>query len=157
MTRPTSLQSNFVCFGELFNSSTKARSINSCTWQLVPKDQTGGWQRKQWRRSLISPQVVTKCSLHQLNAYVTRTLLGQGLLQTAQMTSRLKLPVCSEGPAYHPMSSLVMGLSPPHSVINVGDDKHEWLTLLHLIATYRPAHLLHEYTMILTDRGCHTS
>ena len=37
------------------------------------------------------------------------------------------------------MASLVVGLSPPHSVINVGDDKQEWLTLLRLIATHRPA------------------
>ena len=74
----------------------------------------------------------------QLNSYATRTLLGEGLLQAAQTTSSLKLPVRSEGPAYRPMSSLVMGLSPPHSVIIVGDDKQEWLTLLHLVATHRP-------------------
>ena len=41
---------------------------------------------------------MTKCSLPQLNSYVTRTLLGQGLLQAAQTTSSLKLPVRSEGP-----------------------------------------------------------
>ena len=80
---------------------------------------------------------MTKCSLPQLNSHVTRTLLGQGLLQTAQTTSSLKLPVRSEGPVYRPLSSLVMGLSPPHSVINVGDDKQEWLTLFHLTATHR--------------------
>ena len=54
------------------------------------------------------------------------------------------------------MSSLVMGLSPPHGVINVGDDQQEWLTsltLLHLIATHRPAHLQHEYTTIQTQVG----
>ena len=96
---------------------------------------------------------MTKCSLPQLNSYVTRTLLGQGLLQTAQTTSSFKLPVRSEGPVYRPMSSLVMGLSPPHSVINVGDDKQEWLTLLHLIATHRPAHLQHDYTTILIQVG----
>ena len=96
---------------------------------------------------------MTKCSLPQLNSYVTKTLLGQGLLQTAQTTASLKLPVRSEGPAYRPMASLVMGLSPPHSVINVGDDKQEWLSLLHLIATHRPAHLQHEYTTILIQIG----
>ena len=42
-----------------------------------------------------------------------------------------------------------MGLSPPHSVINVGGDQQEWLTLLHLIATHRPAHLQHEFTTIV--------
>ena len=46
-----------------------------------------------------------------------------------------------------------MGLSPPHSIINVGDDKQEWLSLLHLIAMHRPAHLQHEYTTILIQIG----
>ena len=96
---------------------------------------------------------MTKCSLPQLSSYVTRTLLSQGLLQAAQMTTSSKLPVRSEDPAYHPMSSLVMGLSPPHRVINVSDDQQEWLTLLHLIATHRPAHLQHEYTTILIQVG----
>ena len=96
---------------------------------------------------------MTKCSLPQLKSHVTRTLLGQGLLQAAQTTASSKLPVQSEGPVSHPMSSLVMGLSPPHSVINVGDDKQEWLTLLHLIATHQPAHLQHEYTTILIQVG----
>ena len=82
-----------------------------------------------------------------------KTLLGQGLLQAAQTITSFKLPVHSEGPVYHPMASLVMGLSPPHSVINVGDDKQEWLTLLHLIATHRPAHLQHDYTTILIQVG----
>ena len=46
-----------------------------------------------------------------------------------------------------------MGLSPPHSIVNVGDDKQDWLTLLHLIATHRPAHLQHEYATILIQVG----
>ena len=46
-----------------------------------------------------------------------------------------------------------MGLSPPHGVINVGDDKHEWLALLHLVATHRPARLQHEYATILIQVG----
>ena len=92
---------------------------------------------------------MTKCSLPQLSSYVTKTLLSQGLLQTPQTTASSKNPVRSESPAYRPMASLVMGLSPPRSVINVGDDKQEWLTLLRLIATHRPAHLQHDYTTIL--------
>ena len=96
---------------------------------------------------------MTKCSLPQLSSYVARTLLGQGLLQAAQMTTSSKLPVRSEGPDFRPMSSLVMGLSPPHSVINVGDDQQEWLTLLHSIATHRPAHLQREYTTIVVQVG----
>ena len=46
-----------------------------------------------------------------------------------------------------------MGLSPPHSVINVGDGKQKWLTLLLLIATHRPAHIQHEYTTSLIQVG----
>ena len=98
---------------------------------------------------------MTKCSLPQLRSYVTRTLLSQGLLQAAQTTISSKLSVQSEGPVCRPTSSLVMGLSPPRSVINVGDDKQEWLTLLHLIATHRPAHLQHDYTTILIQVGDH--
>ena len=90
-----------------------------------------------------TPPDMTKCSLPQLSSYVTRTLLGQGLLQAAQTIVSSKLPVHSEGPVCRPMSSFVMGLSPPDSVINVGDDKQEWLMLSHLIATHRPAHLQH--------------
>ena len=70
-----------------------------------------------------------------------------------QTTISSKLPVHSEGPVCRPMSALVMGLSPPHSVINVGDDKQEWLTLLHLVATHRPAHLQREYTTIRIQVG----
>ena len=78
---------------------------------------------------------------------MTTTRLGQGLLQAAQMTTSSKLPIRSEGPIFRPMSAFVVGLSPPHSVINVGDDQ-QGVTLLHLIATHRPAHLQHEYTTI---------
>ena len=51
------------------------------------------------------------------------------------------------------MSSVGMGLSPPQSIVNVGEDKQEWLTLLHLIATHRPVHQQHEYTTILIQVG----
>ena len=95
---------------------------------------------------------MTKCSLPQLSSYVTRTLLSQGLLQAAQTTISSKLPAHSEGPLCRSMSSFDMGLSPPHSVINVGD-KQEWLTLLHPIATHRPAHLQHDCTTILIQVG----
>ena len=52
-----------------------------------------------------------------------------------------------------PMTSFVLGLSPLLSVINVGEDKQDWLTLLHLIASHRPAHLQHDYTTILLQVG----
>ena len=51
------------------------------------------------------------------------------------------------------MTSFVLGLSPPHSVVNVGEDKLDWLTLLHLIASHRPAHLQCNYTRILLQVG----
>ena len=80
---------------------------------------------------------MTKCSLPLLSSYITKTLLGQGLLQAAQTCTSSKLPVRSGCPQHRPMSSVDVGLSPPHSVVNVGDDKQEWLMLLRLIATHR--------------------
>ena len=50
------------------------------------------------------------------------------------------------------MTSFVMGLSPPHRVLN-GENKQDWLSLLHLLATHRPAHLQHDYTTILLQVG----
>ena len=46
-----------------------------------------------------------------------------------------------------------MGLHPPHSVVNVEASRHEWLSLLHLLATHRPAHLQHDYTTIILQVG----
>ena len=51
------------------------------------------------------------------------------------------------------MTSFVLGLSPPHSDINVDEDQKDWLTLLHLIASHQPAHLQHDYTTILLQVG----
>ena len=50
------------------------------------------------------------------------------------------------------MTSFVLGLSPPR-VMNVGENKQEWLTILHLIAFRRPACLQHDYTTILLRVG----
>ena len=47
------------------------------------------------------------------------------------------------------LTSCVLGLHPPHSVVNVDASRHEWLSLLHLLATHRPAHLQHDYTTII--------
>ena len=96
---------------------------------------------------------VTKCSVPHLSSHVTKTLLGQGLLQTAPTTTSLKLPVRPDHPDLCPMSSFVLGLSPPHSVLNVGDDKQDWLSVLHLIASHRPAHPQYDYTTILLQVG----
>ena len=51
--------------------------------------------------------------------------------------------------SYKPLTSCVLGLHPPHSVVNVDASRHEWLSLLHLLATHRPAHLQHDYTTII--------
>ena len=54
---------------------------------------------------------------------------------------------------YTPLTSCVLGLHPPYSVVNVDASRHEWLSLLHLLPTHRPAHLQHEYTTILLQVG----
>ena len=97
---------------------------------------------------------MTKCSLPHLSSYVIKTLFSQGLLQTAQTAANVKLPARPGCPELRPMSSFVLSLSPPHSVLNIGDDKQEWLSLLHLIATHRPAHLQRDYTTILLQMSC---
>ena len=51
------------------------------------------------------------------------------------------------------MTSCVLGLDPPHSVVNVDPSKQVWLNLLHLIASHRPAHLQQDYTIILLQVG----
>ena len=55
--------------------------------------------------------------------------------------------------SYTPLTSCVLGLHPPHSVVNVDASRQEWLSLLHLLATHRPTHLQHEYTTILLQVG----
>ena len=91
---------------------------------------------------------MTKCSLPHLSSYVAKTLFGQGLLQTSQSSSSLKLSTPTSNPELRPMTSFVLGLSPPHSAINVGEDKQDWLPLLHLIQSHGPTHLQHDYTTI---------
>ena len=54
---------------------------------------------------------------------------------------------------YVPITSCVLGLDPPHSVVNVDANRQEWLQLLHLLASHRPTHLQHPYTMILLQTG----
>ena len=76
-----------------------------------------------------SPDMI-KCSLPHLSFHVAKILLGHGLLQTAQSSSSLKLPARPGHPELRPITSFVLGLSPPHSVLNVGEDKQDWLTLL---------------------------
>ena len=84
-----------------------------------------------------------KCSLPQLGSYMTKTFLSQGLQQMVQQS----VPKMSKMPSstYTPLTSCVLGLHPPHSVVNVDASRHEWLSLLRLLATHRPAHLQREY------------
>ena len=96
---------------------------------------------------------MTKCSLPHLRFHVSKTLLGQGLLQTAQSSSSLKLPARPGHPKLRPMTPFALGLSPPHSVLNVGEDKQGWSTPPHPILSHRPAHLQHDYTTILLQVG----
>ena len=92
-----------------------------------------------------------KCSLPQLGSYMTKTFLSQGLHQMVeQSTPRMSKKSSS---SYTPLTSCVLGLHPSHSVVNVDASRHEWLSLLHLLATHRPAHLQHDYTTILLQIG----
>ena len=92
-----------------------------------------------------------KCSLPQLGSYMTKTFLSQGLHQIVeQSTPRMSKKSSS---SCTPLTSCVLGLHPPHSVVNVDAIRQEWLSLLHLLATHRPAHLQHDYTMILLQIG----
>ena len=92
-----------------------------------------------------------KCSLPQLGSYMTKTFLSQGLRQMVEQ-SMPRMSKKSSSP-YTPLTSCVLGLHPPHSVVNVDASRQEWLSLLHLLATHRPAHLQHEYTTILLQVG----
>ena len=82
---------------------------------------------------------------------MTKTFLSQGLQQMV----RQSVPTMSKTPSstYTPLTSCVLGLHPPHSVVNVDAGRQEWLSLLHLLATHRPAHLQHDYTTILLQVG----
>ena len=92
-----------------------------------------------------------KRSLPQLGSYMTKTFLSQGLHQmVAQSIPRMSKKSSS---SYTPLTSCVLGLHPPHSVVNVDASRQEWLSLLHLLATHRPAHLQHDYTTILPQIG----
>ena len=92
------------------------------------------------------PPDMTKCSLPHLSSYVAKTLFAQGLLQTSQSSSSLKLPTNTGNAELCPTTSFRIGIkSTTHSAINVGSDKQDWLALSHLIASHRPAHYHHSY------------
>ena len=92
-----------------------------------------------------------KCSLPQLGSYITKTFLSQGLRpMVEQSRTRVSSKLTS---TYKPLTSCILGLDPPHSVVNVDASRQEWLRLLHLLATHRPTHLQHDYTTILIQTG----
>ena len=83
-----------------------------------------------------------KCSLPQLGSYMTKNFLSQGLRQMVdQSGTRVSMKPVS---TYTPLTSCVLGLDPPNSVVNVDASRQEWLSLLHLLATHRPTHLQHD-------------
>ena len=92
-----------------------------------------------------------KRSLPQLGSYMTRTFLSQGLHQMVEQLGHRRSKQSSS--SYMPLTSCVLGLRPPHSVVNVDANRHEWLSLLHLLATHRPAHLQHPYMTIILQIG----
>ena len=92
-----------------------------------------------------------KRSLPQLGSYMTKTFLSQGLHQMVEQSGHRRSRKSSS--SYKPLTSCVLGLHPPHSVVNVDASRHEWLTLLHLLATHRPAHLQHPYTTVILQIG----
>ena len=55
--------------------------------------------------------------------------------------------------ALRSVKPFVLGLDPPHSVVNVEQVKQGWFHLLHLIASHRPACLQRDYTTILLQVG----
>ena len=87
-------------------------------WKQLYPTATTEWQKATDPEHPTSPDM-TKCSLAHLSSYVTKTLLGQGLLLTAQTTSTPKLSIRPGHPELHPMTSFVLGLSPPHGVLNI--------------------------------------
>ena len=92
-----------------------------------------------------------KCSLPQLGSCMTKTFLGQGLRQMVEQSTQSMSKNTSS--SVKPLACCVLGLHPPHSVVNVDASRHEWLFLLHLLATHRPAHLKHDYTTIILQVG----
>ena len=106
---------------------------------------------KSTETTKIAKPDMKKCSLPQLGSYMTKTFLSQGLRQMVEQSkTRVSMKPSS---TYTPLTSCVLGLDPPHSVVNVDASRQEWLHLLHLLATHRPTHLQHDYTTILIQTG----
>ena len=106
---------------------------------------------KSTETTKIAKPDMKKCSLPQLGSYMTKTFLSQGLRQMVEQSqTRVSIKPSS---TYTPLTSCVLGLDPPHSVVNVDASRQEWLHLLHLLATHRPTHLQHDYTTILIQTG----
>ena len=92
---------------------------------------------------------MTKRSLPHLSSHAVKALLGQNLLQLTQPSSSLKQSSLTSMTELRPMTAVVLGFNPPHSVVKVDQDKQNWLNVLHLIASHWPAHLKHDCTTIL--------
>ena len=95
----------------------------------IPLCPLGRVVRKLQLTAIWTPQTLT------LNC-VNKAGTGQGLMQC---------PIKGDTPYFTAvqlwMLRRALQLQRKGQIINVGDDKQEWLTLLHLIAAHRPAHL----------------
>ena len=90
-----------------------------------------------------APPDLSKCSLTQLSARVVKILLGQDLLQMTLPRSNWTQNHLTSKPELTHMTSCLLGLYPPHSVVNVDANRQTWPNLLHVIASHWPAHLQH--------------
>ena len=81
---------------------------------------------------------VKKRNLPQLGSYMTKTFLGQGLRQMVEQSTQSMSKNTSS--SVKPLASCVLGLHPPHSVVNVDASRHEWLSLLHRNMSDKEAH-----------------
>ena len=95
-----------------------------------------------------APPNMSKCSLPQLSAHVVTILLGHELLQMTLPRSNWTQNHLTCKPELTHMTSCILGLNPPHSVVAVDASRQTMADLLQMIASHRPAHLttrLHNY------------
>ena len=79
---------------------------------------------KSTETTKIAKPDMKKCSLPQLGSYMTKTFLSQGLRQMVEQSgTRVSMKPAS---TYTPLTSCVLGLDPPHSVVNEDASRQEW-------------------------------
>ena len=92
-----------------------------------------------------------------VSSYVTRTLLGQGLFQAAQMTTSSKLPVLSEGPVFRvkdgylaPANNQFLTLSPT-TKYSIMPAKGERIVVTYVLL--KPEHIASYQHTVLNKKG----